>query len=55
MTIFVSNNVDKKEDSDKAPPEVLGEVKVCLCGHCDNRQLATVTARIPRRRPVAFV
>jgi len=31
MTIFVNKVADKKEDSNSAPPEVVREVKVCLC------------------------
>jgi len=34
MTIFVNNNVEKKENADDAPPEVVGEVKVSVLG-CD--------------------
>lgn len=30
MTIFVNNNVGKKEDSDSSPPEVVGEVKLLV-------------------------
>jgi len=44
MTIFVNNNVSKKEESDSSPPEVVGEVKVCLCvcvvRYCSTSELA---------------